>query len=160
MSRAMPGWWAERSPREQRLLLVMFALVALVAAWLLVIRPLADALDSAQRRHSEAVIALAQARARAATSRGLDGGRAAAAPLPIESLIRRTSAEAGFANARITAQGPARASFALDAARAPAFFAWVRTMERRGIMVDSLRARANSDRTLAVEAAFRARPAR
>ena len=160
MSRPMPAWWAERSPREQRLLLVMLALVALVAAWLLVIRPLSDTLDAAQRRHGEAVTALAQARGRAAATGRLDGTPALTAPLPIESLIRRTSAEAGFANARISAQGPARATFALDAARAPAFFAWLRTIERRGILVESLRMRANSDRTVAVEAAFRARPTR
>ena len=65
----------------------------------------------------------------------------------------------GFANARIAGQGPTRATFALDAVRAPAFFAWIRTLERRGLVVESLRARANSDRTLAVEAAFRARGA-
>jgi len=159
MSRPVPAWWAERSPREQRLLLVMLALVALVAAWLLVIRPLSDALDAAQRRHGEAVTALAHARGRSAATWRL-GDTAVAAPLPIESLIRRTSADAGFANARISAQGPARATFALDAARAPAFFAWLRTIERRGILVESLRMRANSDRTVAVEAAFRARPTR
>ena len=83
----------------------------------------------------------------------------ASAPLPIDGFVSRTSAEAGFANARIAAQGPARATFALDAVRPQAFFAWVRLMERRGLVVDSLRARANGDRTLAVEAAFRARGA-
>ena len=156
---ALSAWWAERSLREQRLLLVMLALFALLAIWLLVIRPLSDALDAAQRRHDEAVMALAQARGRAAATGRTQAGPAASAPLPIDALISRTSAEAGFANARIAGQGPTRATFALDAARAPAFFAWVRMLERRGLVVESLRARANSDRTLAVEAAFRARGA-
>ena len=62
-----------------------------------------------------------------------------------------------FAGARIAGQGPARATVALDAVRAQAFFAWVRTMEESGVRVESLQARANQDRTLAVEAAFRAR---
>jgi general secretion pathway protein M len=159
MTEGPSRWWAERSLREQRLLLVMLTLLALVAVWLLAIRPLSDALASEQRRHGEAEIALAHARGRAAATRRLSGERTAAAPLPIDRLISRTSAEAGFTNARIAGQGPTRATFALDAARAPAFFAWVRMLERRGLVVESLRARANSDRTLAVEAAFRARGA-
>ena len=79
------------------------------------------------------------------------------APLPLDSFIGRTSTEAGFTGARVTAQGPARASITVDAARPQAFFTWVRLMERSGLVVESLRARANSDRTLMVEAAFRAR---
>lgn len=156
---ALRTWWAERSLREQRLLIVMIALLAIVGLWLLAFRPLSDRLEAEQQRHAEAVTALAQARARAATLRGREGPSVAAAPLPIEGVISRTSAEAGFANARIAGQGPARATFALDAVRAPAFFAWIRRLEGRGVVVDSLRARANSDRTLAVEAAFRARGA-
>ena len=153
-------WWRERSLREQRLLLVMFVLVGLVAGWLLVIRPLSDALDAAQQRHGEAVTALAEARVRAEAARRMESERGATAPLPIDGLISRTGAEAGFANARISGQGPARATFAIDAVRPQAFFAWIRLMERRGLVVESLRAQANSDRTLAVEAAFRARGAR
>ena len=160
MSESLALWWQERSLREQRLLLVMLALLALLAGWLLVIRPLSDALDSAERRHGEAVTALAEARARADAARRLEAGASAAASLPIDGLISRTSGEAGFTNARITGQGPTRATFAIDAVRAPPFFGWVRLMERRGLVVESLRAQANSDRTLAVQAAFRARGAR
>ena len=150
-------WWRERTQREQRLLLFMFALLALVLGWLLVVRPLSDALDSAQRRHAEAVTALSEARSRAEAARRLQGERTPAAPLPLDSFLSRTSTEAGFTGARITAQSPARASITVDAARPQAFFAWVRLMERSGLVVDSLRARANSDRSLAVEVAFRAR---
>jgi general secretion pathway protein M len=153
-------WWRERTRREQRLLLVMLGLFALVLLWLLVVRPLADALDSAQQRHHDAVLALAEARARDEAGRRLQGQRVATAPLPVDALVSRTGAEAGFTNARIAGQGPARATFALDAVRPQAFFGWVRLLERRGLVVESLRARANGDRTLAVEAAFRARGAR
>ena len=38
-----PAWWDTRSAREKRLLLVLAALLVLVLAWLLVIRPLGDA---------------------------------------------------------------------------------------------------------------------
>ena len=151
------GWWRLRTSREQRLLAVMFALLALVLGWMLVVRPLGDALDSAQRRHAAAVTALAEARVRAAAGQRLQGRRVARAPLPVDAFLSRTAAEAGFAGARIEQQGPTRASLALDAARTQAFFAWVRQMEQRGLDVESLRARTNPDQTLAVEAAFAAR---
>ena len=152
----MTDWWRERTLREQRLLLVMLALIALVLGWLLVIRPLSDALDEAQRRHGEAVLALAQAEGRAEAARRLRGERAATAPLPVEAFVAQTSREAGFANARIVGQGPARATMTVEAVRPQAFFAWVRQMEHRGLIVEALRARANNDRTLSVEAGFRA----
>ncbi|MGZ8336139.1 MAG: type II secretion system protein GspM [Allosphingosinicella sp.] len=154
---ALADWWRLRTQREQRLLFVMFALIGLVLAWLLVVRPLSDALDSARRDHAAAVTALADARARAETGRLLRGQRTPPAALPIDNFLNRTAIEAGFANARIVASGPARATIAIDAARPQAFFAWVRQMEQGGLVVEMLRARANGDRTLAVEAGFRAR---
>ena len=157
MNGTLAAWWRLRSEREQRLLLVMFGLIALVLVWLLVVRPLSDALDSAKRRHGDAVTALAEARARAATGARPPAASAPPAPLPIDAYIGRTASEAGFTGARITAQGPARAAVAIDAARPQAFFAWVRLIEQNGVVVETLRARANSDRTLAVEAALRAR---
>ena len=157
MKSALESWWRLRSEREQRLLLVMFVLLALVLVWLLVVRPLDDALDSAKRRHDEAVTALAEARARAGPAGAAPVAATASAPLPVDSYLGRTATEAGFTGARIVAQGPARATVAIDAARPPAFFAWVRLLEQNGLAVESLRARANGDRTLAVEAAFRAR---
>jgi len=146
----MSGWWALRSQRERALLLVMFALIGVVAAWLLVIRPLADALDAAKARHGAAVVALAEARARS---------RLASGPLasgPAETIVAQTASQAGFTGARIGSQGPGRVSVALDAARAPALFGWISEMERRGLVVDRLTARANADRTLSAELGVRA----
>ena len=157
MKEDLLSWWRLRTLREQRLLMVMFALLALVVAWLLVIRPLGDALDSAQRRHAEAVSALAEARARSEAARQASAAPRRAPPLPLDAFVSRTATEAGFVGARIVGQGPARATIALDAVRAQAFFAWLRTMEESGLAVESLQARANQDRTLAVEAGFRAR---
>jgi len=153
MSERLSLWWLARSTRERLLLSVMFALAALVLGWVLVLRPLSDALDTARSRHGAAVVALAQARAR--TQAGVSAGTAPA--LPVDSLIARTAGDAGFAGARIAAQGPARASVAIDAARPQALFAWLAALERSGLIVERLRARANSDRTLAVEATLRTR---
>lgn len=146
-------WWDGRSQREQRLLLVMLALLVLVFGWLLIIRPLGDSLAAARERHDTAILALAEARARSTATAA--PGRSAP-QLPVDSLLARTAADAGFANARITAQGPARALVVIEAARPQALFGWVARLEAQGLDVGSLQARTNQDRTLYVEAAFSA----
>jgi general secretion pathway protein M len=150
-------WWRGRSPREQRLLLVMGVLLALVLGWLLVVRPLDGALDAAKQRHGAAVLAAAEARAEADVRRRAAQRPRQAPPLLIDGLISQTATEAGFTGARIAAQGPGRASVAIDAARPQAFFAWIAGLEQRGLVVQSLRAQANPDRTLSTEAVLRAR---
>jgi general secretion pathway protein M len=153
-------WWSARSEREQRLLLVMLALAVALGGWLLVVRPLADALDSARTRHAEAVIALAEARGRAELRRRVDVQAGAPALLPVDALLTGSAAEAGFSNARIAGRGAGRAIVAIDSARAPVFFGWVRRLEQSGLVVETLRAQANGDRTLAAEVAFHARAGR
>ncbi|MGQ0661345.1 type II secretion system protein GspM [Sphingosinicella sp.] len=153
----LSAWWATRSAREQRLLAVMFGLIALVLIWLLVIRPLGDAFDRAKQRHNAAVLALAEARVR--TNPG--GTRTAGPPpLPLDALVTRTAADAGFTAARVAGGGPATARVTLDAARPQALFGWIARLEAQGVTVERLQARANPDRTVAVEAAFSARGAR
>ena len=144
-------WWQERSLRERWLLSLMFGLLLLVVAWLLIARPLMIALEEAKLRHGEAVIAVAESRAEA--DRARRSAEPASAPaLPIDALVSRTATEAGFTGARIIGRGPARASVAVDAARAEAYFALIAALERQGVMVESLRATANPDRTLSTQA--------
>jgi len=145
-------WWASRTARERALLGTLGVLLALVAAWLLIVRPLSDALDAARTRHGAAALALGQAKARASTP----GGGAVAATGPVDSLAARTAAEAGFPGARIASQGPGRATISLDSARPRALFGWVAEMERRGLVVQRLRAQANADRTLSAEIVLQA----
>ena len=152
----MTAWFRGLSRREQRLILIMLALAALVLAWLLVVRPLSDALAEAKARHAAAAVELAEARGAAAEIARLElqGGGAAAGPL--DGLLSRSAAEAGFQVARIQPSGDGVA-VAMDAARPQAFFAWVAQMEAQGLVVARLNARANADRTIAAEATFRKR---
>jgi general secretion pathway protein M len=147
------SWWRERSRREQRLIQVMLGLAAIVLGWLLVVRPLMDAREAAKVRHAAAVVALGEARARALP------GASPAAPAagPVDALVARTANEAGFTNARITSQGVARASVAVDAARPQVLFGWVARLEQSGLRVERLTTRANSDRTVAAELTLRKR---
>jgi general secretion pathway protein M len=151
-------WWRTRTLREQRLMLAMFGLFAAVIAWLLIIRPLNDALSEARERHGRAATAVAEARARVDLIRNLQ--KAPAAPLggPLDSVISQAATEAGFTVSRVEREGVNSATMVVDAVRPQAFFSWVDQMESsRGLVVERLRATANSDQTLSIQITFRTR---
>lgn len=151
-------WWRLRTLREQRLLLAMVALLVVTFAWLVVVRPVDDALADARARHGRAVIAVADARAQGEAIMRLQ--RAAALPpsLPINIFVSQKAEEAGFAVARLEPEGANQVQLAINAVRAQAFFPWVAQLERRhGLIVERLVARTNSDATLAVQVTFRTR---
>lgn len=141
-------WWRGRSVREQRLLLAMFALLAVTILWLGIYRPMQDALSNARERQQQAVIRLGEIRAGVAAVRGRP---AAGLPGPLLAVVSQSATEAGFANAAVTPQGDRRVAVSIPSARPAPFFAWIASLEARGIVVERLSARANSDPTLAVE---------
>jgi general secretion pathway protein M len=149
----MKIWWEARSERERWLVGLMLVLAAILLLWLLVVRPLSDALDAAKSRHGDAAVALAEARARARPP----GAAAPAASGPVDAIVARTAAAAGFPGARIAGQGPGRASVSVDAARPQALFGWIAQMEQAGLVVERLRAQANPDHTLSAEMTLGAR---
>lgn len=156
MTRRLRFWWSLRTVREQRMLLAMAAVIGVVLAWLLIVRPLDDALADARARHARAVLDMAQAHAQADQIALL---QRSAPPVqgPLATAIGARANEAGFAKARVTPDGT-RAAIAIEAAKAPALFGWIADLERRdGLVVDRLSARTNSDATIAVDATIRAR---
>jgi general secretion pathway protein M len=150
-------WYRVRTTREQRLILIMSVLVAAVFLWLLVIRPLSDALAFSRARHTEAVIERAEARAQAEALRDLRRTGGVALTQPVESLIARSASQAGFQLSRIQPEPGGGVSIGIEAARPQALFAWVSQLEREGVIVSSLSATANADRTVAVQGSFRGR---
>ncbi|WP_238995435.1 type II secretion system protein M [Sphingomonas solaris] len=151
-------WWRLRSPREQRMLLVMAALVGITLAWLLVVRPVDDGLADVRARHARAVLDLAAARGQAERIADLEKRGPPPPEAPLATAIGQRAAAAGFATARIIPDGANRVSVAIDAARAQALFGWIADLERRdGLIVERLTARTNSDATLAAEATLRLR---
>jgi general secretion pathway protein M len=149
-------WYVDRSVREQRLILVMAAAFLLVFTWLLIVRPLGDALADARARHAAAVIERAEARAQA-EALGTLGRAGGPRPLiePVETMIARSAGQAGFQLSRIQAQPGGGVSIGIEAARPQALFGWISSLERQGIVVATLTAGANADRTVAVQASFR-----
>ena len=158
MSGGLRIWWRTRTLREQRLLLAMFGLLAVVLLWLLIVRPLGDALSRARDRHADAALALAEARAQAALIRQFEHGAPVGPQEPIDALVSRSATEAGFPIARLQREGTNQATLELGSVRPQAFFGWVGQMESgRGLIVERLNATVKGDRTLSVQVTFRAR---
>lgn len=143
------AWWRARSLREQRMLLIMFAFLAATILWFGIYRPLQDALSRARERHQEAVIRLGEVRAGADALRRL---RPASLGAPLATAVTQAASDAGFANATVAPQSERRVAVAVPSARPASFLAWIAALEARGIVVERVSARANSDRTLAVDA--------
>ena len=153
---AARGWWSARTVRERRLLTAMMALLLLVFVWLLVIRPLMDARAAADQRLNAAVTELARARAEAAAKVAPAGASSAPVPLPVDGFLMQSGGEQGFTNLSVVADGATRATISMANARPQAFFGWIGQLEARGLVVDSLSARANADQSVAVDAVLRA----
>lgn len=150
MSHGLLDWFKGRSLREQRLLLVMFALLAVTILWLGIYRPIDGALSAARARHADAVVRLGETRAKVAALKGLP--RAGGAPAgPLATLIAADATAAGFTAATVTPQGDRRATVTIPSARPAAAFGWIARLEARGIVVERLSARANSDPTLSLD---------
>jgi general secretion pathway protein M len=148
MTAQILGWWRERSLREQRMLLVMAALLAITILWFGIYRPIQDALSSTRARHQESVIRLAEIRAQRDALRV--GGRQIAAG-PLADLVNRAAAEAGFAGATVAVQGDRRVSVSIPSARPGPVMSWIADLEAQGVVVERLNARANADPTLTVD---------
>lgn len=157
MRAAFERWSAIRTLREQRLLLVMFGLLGVVIVWLGVIRPVGDGLSDARERHGHAVTELAQITARAEALRAIDSGETLVLAAPLATVIEQSAGAAGFTPSSIAPQDSGRVAVAIGSVRPIAFFAWIGGLERQGIIVERLSARANSDPTLSVDVTLRAR---
>lgn len=153
------SWWSTRTLREQRMLLALALVAALVLSWLIVLRPLNDALATAKAQHNQAVIALAETRASAEAIRALGRSGTPAASAPVATLVSQAATEAGFSITRLDSDGAGGVTLVMAAARPQAFFAWLAELERQGIRVGALTASTNTDQTLSVQVSFPARGA-
>lgn len=157
MGETLRVWWQGRTLREQRLLVVMSALTALILGWLLILRPLDDALAAAKERHGAAVLSVAEARAQAAEIERLRKQAGPRQTRPLNALVGDSASAAGFPVKSLEDVGGGAVRLVLESVRPQAFFAWVAQMERQGLIAVEMTARPNTDKTLAAEVTFRMR---
>lgn len=150
-------WFAGRSLRERRLLIVMAALAVLTLVWAGIIRPVEDGLSSARERHSDAVLRLADTQTRLRALKLLRADRPAPLGAPLDAVIRDRANTAGFALASVTPQGSDRLQIAIGSARPGALFAWIADLEGAGIIVDALNITSNGNQTVSAQMTLKAR---
>lgn len=150
-------WFAARSLREKRLLIVMVALAAVTLVWALIIRPVNDGLSNARERHQNAVIRLAETQARVKAVAAIEQQHPSAIGAPLDVVIRDRANEAGFALTSVNADGPNRVQIAIATARPGALFGWIAQLESTGIIVESLATADNGDKTVSAQISFRVR---
>lgn len=153
----MKSWFASRSLRERRLLLVAGALALVTLLWGGVVLPVRDALSSMRERHAAAVDRLGATIARVDR---LDQVRKRP-PLTgdLTEIVRAEAAEAGFALATIDPQGADRVRTTIQSARPGALAGWLARIEARGVLVDSATLTDHGDRTVGAVLVLKARAA-
>lgn len=155
----LKSWFAGRSLREKRLLLVMGALLAVTIIWGLVLRPLGDAMASARERHTAAVIRFGETAARVDALRQAREQRVRPLTGTLADTIRLRAEEAGFPLASVDPEPSGAVRVAIQSARGAALTGWLARLERSGILVDSAQLTDNGDRTVAARLLFRRRVA-
>ncbi len=135
-------YWDERSRREQVMLGVMFALLAVVILWLGLLMPLQAGQRSARTALTDATDRNAAMRMKVkllkALPRGASGGVAAS---PIDQFIGQSAGEAGLTLERSQPQGDDRIDIAIASVRPVALFTWLATLEGQGLRVETISAR-------------------
>lgn len=153
MIERLKGWYSGRSPREQRLLGIMMALLVIVIGWLGVLRPLDTGLAQARADQELAIIRLERVRSDALA---LETGRTAATDTA-QALVSRLADQAGFSPTRLDPGAEGRVLTGLASAKPVALTRWLEALDAQGVFVEQISIRPNSDATLAVDATFRAR---
>lgn len=149
------SWFAGRSLRERRLILVMLALLAVTIVWGGIILPVRDGLSSARERYADAVTRFGT------TEAAIDQLHAAGRRPPLSGTLADTlrlrADVAGFTLASVDESGAGRVHATIQAARPAALSRWFAGLEANGILVDSATWRDNSDGSVAADFTVRVR---
>jgi general secretion pathway protein M len=150
-------WFASRSLRERRLILVMLALAALTLLWAGIIRPVQDGLAASRTRHVDAVIRLGETEARVDAVRAVLRDRRGPLAVPLADEVRRRADAAGFTLASLEPAGSDRVRAGIASARPGALTAWLARLEAGGVIVDAASLTPNPDRTVGASLTLRSR---
>lgn len=151
-------YWAGRSPREQRLLVVAGALAALMLIWLIIgsamtwTQQMQSASQEAVEREGR-VIAKAKLLARpvGAAAAGAEIGNGAA----LDQYLAQSASELGLSLSRNDPRGADAVSIAMNQAKAQVVTLWLAELERQGMVLDNLTLTPQADGTLGVTADLR-----
>lgn len=142
---ALRTWFAGRTVRERRLILVMLGLAAVTLVWGAIILPVRDGLSSSRARYTDAVVRLGEAQAAVVRMKAIQ--RRGATPLAgaLADVVRASADGAGLVLASVDAEASDRVRAGVASARAGALTAWIAQLEASGVLVDALTVAANGD---------------
>jgi general secretion pathway protein M len=150
-------YWSQRSVREQRLLAVMFTLLAAVILWFGIIAPLTNGRLDAQARVDQATMVSGNISARVDALRRATKTKVPPLGASLAVAVGTSATQAGFTPARLDPQGDDRVLVTISSAKSAALFAWLDSLARRGIFAEKIAVRPNSDATVSCEATLRLR---
>lgn len=150
-------WWAGRSTREQRMLMVLALLATMVLIWLLALRPAwgwcADAADRRLAAENQAGLVQAGVGRLGASARS---GRPPMALADVEQAARQ-AAEAAGVTLEVSADGEGALDFTVSRVSTASLFGWLAALRRdHGIEATALSVVENTDATLAAQGSLRA----
>lgn len=136
----LSAWFGNLSKREQVLVGVMAALLAIVILWLGIARPIESGLVNAVQRQGEALDRNAAVRMKVASLKALPRGAGARPGAPIAQLVSQSAGEGGFTLERTQEQGQGRVDIAIASIKPKALFTWLASLESQGVMVETFSA--------------------
>jgi general secretion pathway protein M len=151
------SFWAARSTREQQMLLVMFALLAIVVVGFGIVRPLANARTAAESRLERVTLEGGQVSALADHLRLAQKDAPPALTVALPLAVSQSATAAGFTLATLDPQGEDRIGITIASAKSPALFAWLTQLAGQGVFVERMTLRTGGDATVATDATLRAR---
>jgi general secretion pathway protein M len=152
MIERLQGWWRERTPREQGLLILLVLIAVPMLFFYGLVGPYERMLDRAHLARDADAHLLFEVDQMA--MRISQAPRAVRNGQPVDALVRTEAEAAGFTVASIARDGDG-ALLGIDPVRSGPFFAWVAAeRQRRGLIVTRLTARPNGDSTLSVLVRF------
>ncbi|QNE30738.1 type II secretion system protein M [Sphingomonas sp. NBWT7] len=151
-------WYAGRSLREKRLILVMLVLLAVTIVWAGIVRPVRDGLDAARDRHARAVVRLGEVQRQVAMVKAIQRGRPRTPEGAIADAVRARADEAGFALSSLEPDGD-RVRIAIATAKPGALLGWIAALEADGLLVDASSITGNGDGTVAATLTLKGREA-
>lgn len=151
------NWWSARTDREQKMLMLMVAVVSLFLMWFAVWQPVTSGLRSAHMRYDRAIIDLASVKEKAVALKAIRARPVQPLGVPLASFVGQAASEAGFTLSRSEPVGTDGITIAIVSAKSPALMAWFAQLENRGLFVSEISIRPNSDMTIAAEAVLKLR---
>lgn len=156
MKQTLLTWWQGRLPRERQMLLVLGALVSVMLVWLIVLQPLANAVESGRKRHGSLVIALQDVKLAAA-----DVIRATSTkPTPadgrmVRDVVIASAASSGLDFASTQPLDGGGVTVSIAAVKPTFLLGWLAKMQQSaGVVAGSVTMQKNDDATVSAQISF------